>query len=60
MGLNVGFFFFFTFITLSFKFYKLINLRVFWTSKLRNPNRGSPLNSSIDKETFGTAKKLNF
>ena len=33
----------FTFLTLSFKFYKLINLRVFWVSKLRNPNRGKPL-----------------
>ena len=23
-------------------------MRVFWTSKIRNPNRESPLNSSID------------
>ena len=42
--MNVGF----TFLTLSFKFYKLINLRVFWASKLRNLNRGSLLNNSID------------
>ena len=40
--LNVGF----TFLTLSFKFYKLINLRVFWTLKLWNPNRGSLLNNN--------------
>ena len=38
----------FTFLTLSFKFYKLINLRVFWASKLRNLNRRSLLNNSID------------
>ena len=42
--MNVGF----TFLTLSFKFYKLINLRVFWASKLRNLNRRSLLNNSID------------
>ena len=40
--LNVGF----TFLTLSFKFYKLINLRVFWTLKLWNPNRGTLLNNN--------------
>ena len=42
--MNVGF----TFLTQSFKFYKLINLRVFWASKLRNLNRRSLLNNSID------------
>ena len=42
--MNVGF----TFLTLSFKFYKLINLRVFWASKLRNLNRRSLLNNNID------------
>ena len=42
--MNVGF----TFLALSFKFYKLINLRVFWASKLRNLNRRSLLNNNID------------
>ena len=46
------FFFFFTCLTLPFKFYKLINLRIFWALKLRIPNRESLLYSSIDKDNI--------
>ena len=38
----------FTCLILLFKFSKQENLRIFWVSKSRNPNKKRPLNSGID------------
>lgn len=48
-GFECGFFIFtfYTCLTLQFKFYKQVRLRIFWALKLKILNKKKPLNNSI-------------